>query len=50
MFDRMNGCWPSLILKENIVDVKPLPYENMTILWPAWTCQKGRVRSGNLIT
>jgi hypothetical protein len=42
MFSRLNGCWPSLILKENIVDVKPLPYENITILWPAWTSQKDR--------
>jgi hypothetical protein len=29
-------------MKENIVDVNPLPYENITILWPAWTCQKHR--------
>jgi hypothetical protein len=42
MFSRLKGCWPSLILKENIVDVNPLPYENITILWPAWTCQKYR--------
>lgn len=34
MFDRLNGCWPSLSLKENIVEVRPLPYENMTIRWP----------------
>lgn len=35
MFDKLKGCWPSLNRNENIVAVKPLPYENITTRWPA---------------
>lgn len=33
MFDKLKGSWPLLSFNENIVDVKPLPYENITIRW-----------------
>lgn len=30
MLDKLNGSWPSSVIKENIVAARPLPYENIT--------------------
>lgn len=37
MFERLKGDWFSQRRNENIVAVEPLPYENITTLFPAYT-------------